>query len=122
MVKKLDIRGGASGGEVRRFVDAKTAVPGDELRYTIVFKNTGEEVVDAESVVITTPLPSETSYVADSAFGDESDVLVSTDGGRTYVPEAERDDNPVSYIRWTYRPSLAPGASSEVSFNLTLDE
>jgi uncharacterized repeat protein (TIGR01451 family) len=55
---------------------------GDALVYTVSFTNVSGRVAD--HVRITSPVPPEVRYVADSAFAPGSDVLYSIDGGRSY--------------------------------------
>lgn len=105
-------------------------LPGDVLRYTIVFQNTSTQDVAAGSVVITNPLPDQTRYVEGSAAGARTEVTFSVDGENFAAPEAlvvgegavARAADAADYraIRWTYQPLLAAGESSEVSFELLI--
>ena len=105
-------------------------LPGDVLRYTIVFENTSTQDVAAGSVVITNPLPEDTVYLEGSAAGTDTEITFSVDGenfGRaedlvagegTALRAAGAGD--YRAIRWTYLPLLGAGASSEVSFELLI--
>ncbi len=105
-------------------------LPGDVLRYTIVFQNTSSQDVAAGSVVITNPLPEDTVYVEGSAAGDRTSVTFSVDGETFAAPEAlvvgegaaarAADSADYRAIRWTYQPLLAAGETSEVSFELLI--
>lgn len=129
-VQKVETFVNESGGTERRLVDADSVVPGDELRYTIRFSNTGTEVVDAGSVVITNPIPDSTEYLEDTAFGSGTVIVFSLDGEAFAAPEAltvidqgiEVSASAKEYqaIRWTFQPELKPGESSHVSFNVRL--
>jgi uncharacterized repeat protein (TIGR01451 family) len=50
---------------ITKAVDKVTATPGEVLTYTITFSNTG--TIDATNLVLSDPLPSGTTYVANSA-------------------------------------------------------
>ena len=129
-VQKVETFVNESGETERRLVDADSVVPGDELRYTIRFSNEGTDVVDANSVVITNPIPDNTEYLEDTAFGSGTTIVFSLDGEVFAAPEAltvmdqgvEVSASAKEYrvIRWTFQPELAPGESSHVSFNVRL--
>lgn len=129
-VQKVEIFMNESGESERRLVDASSVVPGDELRYTIKFSNNGADVVDANSVVITNPVPDSTEYLEGTAFGSGTTIVFSLDGEAFAAPEAltvvdqgvEVSASAKEYraIRWTFQPELKPGESSHVSFNVRL--
>ncbi len=114
----------------RHLVDADSVLPGDELRYTILFNNDGTAVVDAQSIVITNPIPADTEYLEGTASGLATEIVFSVDGATFGRPEelrvvegerevaASAEDYRV--IRWTFQPPLAPGESSDVSFNVLI--
>ena len=95
-------------------------LPGDVLRYTIVFQNTSTQDVAAGSVVITNPLPEQTLYVEGSAAGARTEVTFSVDG-ETFAEHPKRcvvggsaagsaraaDAADYRAIRWTYQPRPA---------------
>jgi len=110
---------------------AETTVPGDILRFTLVYKNSGDEA--ASDVILNNPIPPNTLYQADSASGVDVGVLVfSVDGGKTYNKPAQLMDlvsltngstesrvaTPEKYthIRWTI-DLIPPGGTGQVSFN-----
>ena len=122
----------AENGELEmRLVPADKVIPGDELRYTIAFENTGDETVDAQSIVITNPIPASTEYIDGTAFGSGTRVEFSVDSGEQFaladdlmtlnegveVPASARD---YTTIRWTFEPVLVAGAKSHVAFNVRL--
>ncbi len=114
----------------RHLVDADSVLPGDELRYTILFNNDGTEVVDAQSIVITNPIPADTEYLEGTASGLATEIVFSVDGETFARPEELRvvdggkevqaSAEDYRSIRWTFQPPLAPGESSDVSFNVLL--
>ena len=54
---------------------------------SVEFTNTSEQVIDA--VRITSPVPANVRYVADSASGPGSEALFSVDQGRTFAQPKE---------------------------------
>ena len=124
-VKKVQVTTVYGEKKVRE-VEAKTVVPGDELLYTIYFKNVDRVAVD--NIEITDPIPKATTYKDGSAFGSGTDITFSVDGGKTY---AKPDDLTVTNekgetrraqaadytdIKWIFRPKLAPGKTGTASF------
>jgi uncharacterized repeat protein (TIGR01451 family) len=119
------------GTVTTRLVAAEKVVPGDEMHYTILFRNDEKVPVDAGTIVITNPIPENTVYLADTAFGSGTVITFSVDGAKTFgapdelnvvrdgavVPASSAD---YTTIRWTFGPSLAPAAQSYVSFNVRL--
>ncbi len=122
--------------------DAALVAPGDELRYTIAFTNTGLVPVDPGAIVITNPIPESTEYVWDSAGGADVRILYHASA----PAETPLDDTPeeeafvpldelvvtegelvrsaaaaeVRAVRWIYEAFLPPGESSEVWFHVRL--
>ncbi len=131
-VQKVETVVNEQGEQERRLVAAERVIPGDELRYTVTFTNQGDEAVDAGSIVITNPVPSNTVYLEGSAGGSGTDVRFSVDGGETWgEPDALRvtdedgqtriaDAEDYSHIRWTFRPALQPEQESSVFFRVRL--
>ena len=78
----------AERGDTVLDVAAPTAEPqADELVLSVEFTNTSEQVIDA--VRITSPVPANVRYVADSASGPGSEALFSVDQGRTFAQPKE---------------------------------
>lgn len=130
-VHKVDRYVDDKGRVQRRLVEPNQVVPGDELRYSVRFTNTGDDNVDAGSVVITNPIPGNTEYLEGTAAGDAANILYSIDAGAQFgTPvslrveengsEAPANASDYTTIRWVYAPSLAPGATGTVSFNVRL--
>ncbi len=130
-VQKLERVAAPDGTATTRLVGAEKVIPGDEVRYTITFENDGAKSVDAGTVVITNPIPENTQYSADSAFGSGTTIQFSVDGGQSFHSPSEltvvRDGakvpaTPADYttIRWSFAPALAPAQKSYVSFNARL--
>lgn len=106
------------------------APPGTEVIYTTTFTNNGSK--PAGNIAITNPVPQNTTYVGASAFGDNTDVTFSIDGGKTYgaadklrvktAEGRERAALPTDYthIRWTYRGDLAPAKTGTAGFRAVI--
>ena len=71
-----------NGKQVKKIVEAKETLPGDELIYTITYKNKGDEV--AKNIGIKNPIPEGTVYVLDSAQGNNADITFSIDKGKSF--------------------------------------
>ena len=130
-VQKVERVTAPDGTVSSRLVPAEKVVPGDEMHYTIVFRNDDKKPIDTGSVVITNPIPENTVYLADSAFGSGTAISYSIDGATTFGAPDEltvvRDGAQVvassadyTAIQWAFGPSLAPAAQSYVSFNVRL--
>ncbi len=130
-VQKVE-RVALDSGEVEvRLVDAERVIPGDELRYTVYFRNDGDRPIDPATIVITDPLPRKTTYIEGTAFGAGTEIRFSVDGGQTFgAPDeltlvqdgVETAARPEDYttIRWEFSPVLEPGEQSHVAFNVQL--
>src|SRR5262245_39303129 len=95
------------------------ASPPEQLIVNVRFTNVSERVLD--SLRITSPVPADLRYVAQSATGPGSDVLFSVDKGRTFgrpeeltiaTPEGVRGAEAADYthVRWVLRAPLDAGA------------
>lgn len=122
---------GADGKVVKKRVIAQKAIPGTEVIYTSTFRNTGKR--PAGNIGIVNPVPANTTLVAGSAFGENTQVTFSADGGRNWaaadkvtVTGADGKPRPAgisefTHIRWTYRGELAPGKQGAVGFRVTVN-
>lgn len=123
-VSKVETILDAGGGVKRELVQTDAVVPGEELRYSIVFTNESEMMVDADRIVITNPIPQGTRFVSGSAGGEAAAVEFSSDGTRFAPDEPDAggaaDGSRVVSLRWTYNRDLAPGAASEVFFHVRM--
>ena len=98
----------------------------DELVVSVKFTNATQHVLD--SIRITSPVPADAAYVAQTASGPGSEVLFSIDGGKTFgrpdelvLPGADggtRAAEPGEYthVRWVMRAPLDAGASGLARF------
>lgn len=107
------------------------AVPGSQVIYTTRFTNKGAK--PAGNVVINNPIPENTVFVIGSAFGANTDITYSVDGGKSYdLPAKLTIKNPDStvrpakpndytHIRWRYLGELAPGKRGDVGFRVIIN-
>jgi len=114
------------GATKTQLLAVDVALPGDEVVYTVSFKNVSKQAAD--NIRITNPIPSEMRYLANSAFGPGSEVLYSVDGGQTYgVPKeltVKADDgsrraadaSDYTHIRWVLKAPLDSGAKGFARF------
>ncbi|MFN3713056.1 MAG: hypothetical protein ACK4SX_05310 [Alcanivoracaceae bacterium] len=121
------------GEEVTRRVVANDTIPGDTLFYILRYSNGGTEA--ARNVQIDNPMPANTSYVADSAWGDGTDILFSIDEGKSYKKpvnltyeitdrggqKRKLQASPEQYnaIRWTVTEIL-PSTGGSVGFSVVV--
>ncbi|MBK0391629.1 DUF11 domain-containing protein [Ramlibacter algicola] len=131
-VAEIETTTKATDGKVeKKRMPAQKAAPGTEVIYTSTFKNVGAK--PAGNIVINNPIPASTTLVGGSAFGDNTDVAFSADGGKTYAPadkvkvrgadgkERAAGLSEFTHVRWTYRGELAPGKESSVGFRVTVN-
>lgn len=113
--------------------DAAALLPGDTVRYRLLFTNV--TAAEVRGVVFTNPVPSGLRYVLASATADRDDVTVeySIDGGATFVThptvvvevDGERVERPAppeayTHVRWTVKGWVAPGAQVTAEFRAEL--
>lgn len=127
--KEIETVGPQGKKEIKRVVPS-LVTPGEEVIYTLSYTNTGKEM--AQDLFITNPVPPHTVYKANSAKGENTIIVYSTDGGKNFdKPEnlkirgldgKERSAAPANYshIRWIIKKPLAPGEKGDVSFRAQL--
>ena len=114
-------------GEVKtELVPVQTAIPGDEVVYTVTFTNVGKQ--EADNIRITNPIPEHMRLVQGSAFGPGTEVVYSTDGGVTYAAAEQLkvvDENGIerlasaddyTHIRWALNAPLGVGEQGFARF------
>lgn len=126
VVQKVIEQVDEAGELTTELVGVDTAVPGDEIIYTVTFTNIGEE--PADNILITNPIPPQMRYVSGTAFGPGSEIEYSADGGTTWAQAAalrvstatgdERMAEPGDYthIRWALNTPLDVGERSFARF------
>lgn len=118
------------GKKVVKRVPAEKVTPGSEVIYTTRFKYNGSQ--SAEDVVISNPIPEHTIYRLGSASGQDTEIVYSADGGKSFhaadqlrvvdANGAERAAQATDYtdVRWTYRGQLQPGDEGKVEFRVVV--
>lgn len=100
--------------------------PGDEVVYTVTFRNVSDG--PADHVRITAPIPPELRCLADTAFAPGADTLYSVDGGATFGradelhitgPDGSRRAATAAdytHVRWVFNAPLDAGATGFARF------
>jgi uncharacterized repeat protein (TIGR01451 family) len=121
----------ADGRVEKQRVPAQKAIPGTEVIYTSSFRNVGKR--PAANISIVNPVPANTTLVGGSAFGENTEISYSADGGTTWAPADKvrvtgKDGKPrpagiseFTHIRWTYRGELPPGKQGTVGFRVVVN-
>lgn len=116
--------------ELKR-MPATKVIPGTEVIYTITVSNVGDQ--PADGVIVTDPIPANTTYVDRSAFGAGSKITYSVDGGKTYdladkLQVKDAEDNlraatasDYTHIRWVLNFTLKPKDVAPVWFKARLN-
>jgi uncharacterized repeat protein (TIGR01451 family) len=119
------------GKKVVKRVPAAKVIPGEEVIYTITYTHVGKD--PAENVVITNPVPEHMRYKEDSARGQDTLILFSTDQGQTFatpeklkIRDATGTEYPArasdyTHIRWILQRSLSFNENGQVSFRAILE-
>jgi uncharacterized repeat protein (TIGR01451 family) len=118
-----------AGETVVSLVAAETVVPGENVVYTITFRNISDE--SAENVVITNPIAGSLIYIEGSAFGPGTTIQFSVDGGKTFADRGEltviedgaaraAQAKDFTHIRWVMTQELAAGAQGTARFSAKL--
>lgn len=118
------------GNKTLKLVEPKIVVPGDTVVYTTSYFNNAKTLAD--NVLITNPIPKDTTYVDGSATGVNSAITYSVDGGKNFdLPEklsvtaTNGKHRPATakdytHIRWIIK-SLSPQARGQVSFQTKIN-
>lgn len=124
------VAAGKDGSKTVMRASPEKAVPGTEVIFTNTFENVSKKA--ASNIVINNPIPNDTTYKAGSAFGRDTVIVFSADGGKTFdtadklktkgADGRQRNALPGEYthIRWTYKGQLTPGKTGEVGFRAVI--
>jgi len=119
-----------AGREEVRYVSTAATTPGSVLRFTLAYRNAGDE--PATEVILDNPIPPGTTYLGGSALAtDGGQIEFSVDGGKNYrdptlltteitLPNGTRETHRASpeqytHIRWRLT-NVPAGTSGTVSF------
>jgi uncharacterized repeat protein (TIGR01451 family) len=115
----------------KKRVQPENVVPGAVVIYTSTFRNIGAK--PAGNIAIVNPVPSNTTLVGGSMQGDNTDIALSADGGKTFaaadkvsVRGPDGKERPagvreITHIRWSYRGELPAGKQSSVGFRVVVN-
>ena len=120
----------ADGTETLIRQPAETVAPGERVVYSLHYTNDQAEAVN--DITLTMPVPAETTYVEGTADRPGAALVVSTDGGESFVPRGAatvmgEDGQPrraqasdITHLRWTVAGPVAPGATDALVFKADL--
>jgi len=121
-----------NGKQIEKTVKADKILPGQLIQYITIYENTGDKAVDGVNVI--NPIPSQLIYNLNTAWGENSDVSHSIDGGKawgTLESLKKKDKNgklvaiaagDITHIRWRNKGSLQPGEKRMVGFKVKLKD
>ena len=121
----------ADGKMEKKRVPVAKAVPGAEVIYTSTFRNVGKR--PAANIQVVNPVPANTTLVGGSAFGENTELTFSADGGKTWAAadkvkvigadgkERSAAASEFTHVRWVYRGELAPGKQGVVGFRVVVN-
>ena len=129
VVERATVSVDVDGNEVRSYALAEEVAPGDEVRYSLSYANTGDEPAEAVSLVM--PVPGEVTYIESSVRGAANTVSFSADGGKSFsgratVATGEGDEarpasaDDITHIKWVFSEPVAPSSVGTVSFSAVL--
>ncbi len=118
--------------EVKRIDAAKARIlPGDEIFFSVRFRNTGTE--PAADIVITNPVPEHMILKPLTIHGENASVTLSIDSGKSFgLMEAlfvveedgtKRPPRPEEYthVRWSFSKEIMPGEQGSVGFSAIVE-
>ena len=111
------------------YVEPGLVLPGDVILYEVTFKNVSDK--DISNIVINNPIANNSSYRADAATGDNTEITFSVDGKNFSSADAlvVKDKTGKSWkakpedytaIRWVYKKVLKPGEQGKVSYKTVI--
>lgn len=126
---EIEVRDAQGKIERKRAAVAK-AVPGTEVIYTTTFKNIGTR--PAANIVINNPVPANTTLVAGSVYGANTEISYSVDSKTFATPDKlkvkDKDGKEITAtaadytaIRWTFKGDLAAGKTAEAGFRAVIN-
>src|SRR5947208_13355648 len=113
-----------------RHADLSRVLPGDTVRYHLLFANVSAGAV--HGIVLDNPIPAGLRFAPGSAKADRADVaiLYSIDGGKTYaaapmidaIVDGQHEQRPApaemyTHVRWTVRGDVPKGAQIRAEYD-----
>jgi uncharacterized repeat protein (TIGR01451 family) len=129
-VAEIEVESKDAQGKIeRKRAPVAKAIPGTEVFYTTTYKNLGTK--PAGSIVINNPVPANTTLVAGSVYGSNTDITYSLDGKTFATPDKlkvkGKDGKEVTAtaadyiaIRWSYKGELAVGKVETAGFRAVI--
>jgi uncharacterized repeat protein (TIGR01451 family) len=131
-IAEVEIETKAVDGKVeKKRAPVQKAIPGTVIFYTSTFKNIGTK--PAGNLVITNPVPANTTLVAASPYGEGMDIGYSADGAKTWAAadklkvkgadgkERAAGLTDITHVKWTPKADLAPGKLGEAGFRVVVN-
>ena len=127
---ELEVKG-AYGKVEKKRAPVEKAIPGTVIFYTSTFKNISAK--PAGSIVITNPIPANTTLVAASPYGEGMDISYSADGAKTWAAadklkvkgadgkERAASLSEITHIKWSPKADLAAGKFGEAGFRVVIN-
>jgi uncharacterized repeat protein (TIGR01451 family) len=114
-------------GKARLVRQAPTkATPGTVVLFVNTATNTSKKVVSG--IMLNNPIPAHTEYQVGSAYGADTEMTFSVNGGKSFaLPDELRvkaadgtlqlaKASDYTHVRWAYKNALAPTEAVEVGF------
>lgn len=121
----------ADGKVEKKRSPVQNAIPGTVIFYTSTFKNISAK--PAGNIVITNPIPANTTLVAASPYGEGMDITYSADGAKTWAAadklkvkgadgkERAAGLTDITHVKWSPKADLAPGKVGEAGFRVVVN-
>lgn len=118
------------GKKVEKFVAVKKLLPGKTVYYKTFFKNVTKEAIDGISII--NPIPKSTLLIKGSAWGENTSINYSADGGKTWGKAGElkkkgkdgksttAKTSDFTHIRWKHKGPMSAGKTNNTGFQVKL--
>ena len=118
------------GKKTEKKIPAVKVLPGKIVYYTTEFKNISKKSVDGINII--NPIPKLTKYVSKSAYGNNTTITFSIDGGKSWsspdkLKKKGKDGKMIvaqasdyTHIRWKHNGPLQSGKTGKATFQVTL--
>ena len=131
-IAEVEVEVKAADGKVeKKRSPVQKAIPGTVVFYTSTFTNISAK--PAGNISINNPIPTNTTLVAASAYGEGMDITYSADGGKTWAAvdkvrlkgadgkERAAGISEFTHIKWSLRGELPAGKQGEAGFRVAVN-
>ncbi len=129
VVEQEIVQKNANGTVSLERIEAGKVAPGEEVIYSVRFRNDSAE--PAGDLVMVMPVPEEVAYVEGSTGGEPSIVTFSADGGRSYLTrgkltvridgvERPATGDEITHVKWKLTQPVAANGEGEVFYRAVL--